>query len=288
MKRHAYLILAHNEYEILQEIVSALDFSDNDIYIHIDAKISILPSLTTFAAGLHILENRIKVYWGCVDLVMAETLLLKSAYSSGIKYEYYHIISGIHYPLKSHDELREFFNSISGKSVLQPMYETFESVQKRLGRYHLFLRNYYSPNKIKRKLFKYQWLIGLRLQKLLGISRDISYFGGKASNWCSLTHDAVEKWVKDENKIKKRFRMTLCADEYVAMSVIKEHNLPYIECDSLLYLEFVQGNPKFLSDEDYEAVKHSDALFGRKFTKNSLSLIEKLKNGVDKNICNKS
>ena len=36
--RHAYLIIAHNEPEILQMLISALDDARNDIYVHIDKK----------------------------------------------------------------------------------------------------------------------------------------------------------------------------------------------------------------------------------------------------------
>lgn len=36
--KHAYLIMAHNEWELLNKLINALDYSDNDIYLHIDKK----------------------------------------------------------------------------------------------------------------------------------------------------------------------------------------------------------------------------------------------------------
>ncbi len=36
--RHVYLILAHNEPEILKTLVEMIDDERNDIYIHIDKK----------------------------------------------------------------------------------------------------------------------------------------------------------------------------------------------------------------------------------------------------------
>lgn len=36
--KHAYLIIAHNELEVLKRLISALDDERNDIYIHIDQK----------------------------------------------------------------------------------------------------------------------------------------------------------------------------------------------------------------------------------------------------------
>lgn len=38
---HAYLIIAHNEFEVLQKLVGALDDPRNDIYIHFDKKVSV-------------------------------------------------------------------------------------------------------------------------------------------------------------------------------------------------------------------------------------------------------
>ena len=33
--RHAYMIIAHNQFDLLEKIVSCLDTPNNDIYIHI-------------------------------------------------------------------------------------------------------------------------------------------------------------------------------------------------------------------------------------------------------------
>lgn len=38
MNRHAYLIMAHNQFDLLKKIISLLDFEGHDFYIHIDKK----------------------------------------------------------------------------------------------------------------------------------------------------------------------------------------------------------------------------------------------------------
>lgn len=38
MGKHAYLIIAHNNFNQLKTLIKCLDYKDNDIYIHIDAK----------------------------------------------------------------------------------------------------------------------------------------------------------------------------------------------------------------------------------------------------------
>ena len=38
MNRHAYLIMAHHQFDFLKELLSALDDEANDIYLHLDQK----------------------------------------------------------------------------------------------------------------------------------------------------------------------------------------------------------------------------------------------------------
>ena len=40
MEKHAYLIIAHNNFYILEKLLRLLDDERNDIYIHIDKKVN--------------------------------------------------------------------------------------------------------------------------------------------------------------------------------------------------------------------------------------------------------
>ena len=59
--KHAYLIIAHNEFWLLQQLIQVLDDSRNDIFIHFDKKLAAYPTLSTQHAGLSIIEQRIDV-----------------------------------------------------------------------------------------------------------------------------------------------------------------------------------------------------------------------------------
>ena len=62
--KHAYLIIAHSEYPILQILLSMLDEYGNDVYLHIDKRAKVLhrelKSFKMDKAGFFILENPIK------------------------------------------------------------------------------------------------------------------------------------------------------------------------------------------------------------------------------------
>ena len=40
MRKHAYMIIAHNQFDLLEKTIHILDDERNDFYIHIDAKVS--------------------------------------------------------------------------------------------------------------------------------------------------------------------------------------------------------------------------------------------------------
>lgn len=65
--KHAFLIIAHNEYPVLEVLLSMLDDERNDIYLHIDKRATELfqqiKKVKMQKAGFYLIENPIKVYW---------------------------------------------------------------------------------------------------------------------------------------------------------------------------------------------------------------------------------
>lgn len=39
LNKHAYLILAHNNFGVLEKLIKMLDYKHNDLYVHIDKKV---------------------------------------------------------------------------------------------------------------------------------------------------------------------------------------------------------------------------------------------------------
>ena len=87
--RHAYLIIAHNQFGLLKKEVELLDCKGNDIFIHIDRKAKgfcegdfegiCKYSKLTFVP-------RVDVRWGELSLVEAEYILLEYAVKGGYDY----------------------------------------------------------------------------------------------------------------------------------------------------------------------------------------------------------
>lgn len=269
--KHAYLIMAHNQFLSLQELVATLDNARNDIYIHFDKKVKTLPDLSTKFSNLVVLDKRVNVIWGDVSQLKAEYALYKASFQEG-KYSYYHLISGTHFPLKSNDGLHKWFDGCNGACVLRKVSLEDAEIQMRFGQYHFFLKHLISRKKFVNKAYHLGWRMMLSIQKRLGIKRDTSFIKGKASQWCSLNEDAVKMLLQNERESLKRFRRTFCCDEFFVRSVIEDSGIPVIYDNRICYVEFVRTTPKRFSEEDFDKLMASDALFFRKLTDSKIGL----------------
>lgn len=125
MQKHAYMIIAHNEFDLLEILVRLLDDPRNDIYVHIDAKVKdfdfkSFQALTQYSR-LRFTPRRISATWGDFSLVNTELLLLQTAVAGedpAQPYAYYHLISGVDLPIKSNDEIHAFFDQNEGKEFV--------------------------------------------------------------------------------------------------------------------------------------------------------------------------
>ena len=121
MNKHAYLIIAHNQPQLLKMLCQLLDHPCHDIFIHVHAeakgfdfeeiKNAVKSSCITFIP-------RVVVRWGGYSLVNCEMNLLKAATAKDT-YSYYHLLSGADMPLRSAQQLYEFFEDNSGKEFVE-------------------------------------------------------------------------------------------------------------------------------------------------------------------------
>lgn len=125
MQKHAYMIIAHNEFDLLEILVRLLDDPRNDIYVHIDAKVKdfdfkSFQALTQYSR-LRFTPRRISATWGDFSLVNTELLLLQTAVAGenpAQPYAYYHLISGVDLPIKSNDDIHAFFEKNAEKEFV--------------------------------------------------------------------------------------------------------------------------------------------------------------------------
>ena len=265
-ERHAYLILAHNNFYVLEKLLLLLDDERNDIYLHIDKKTKDFDfdhfSAIVKKSALIYPSERIDVKWGESSIVRAELLLFGEAFAHG-GYSYYHLLSGADIPLKTQDHIHEF---LSGRDECFIYYgsELNNYLYERLSLYHFWIGKDNVPANYTRAIL-------YRLQRLFGVNRckKIEKQGFKISKggqWCSLPPAAVELLLQNRELILKMTRRALCPDEMYKQTVLSFGGMK-INKNDLRCIGFVSTNPhpKTYTEKDYDFLISSDRFFARKF-----------------------
>lgn len=268
MRKHAFLIITHNEFEILQLLVSKLDNPRVDIFIHFDSKVKVIPEIKAYNSGVFILDKRVDVRWGSVSQIKCELALFKEAAGHG-PYAYYHIISGVHLPLKPIGDILSYFDSSEGDCILSGLCQSSHYQERlKVRSYNLFLRHYSSPNDVQRKVSQFLWKSFVSIQRVLGIKCNRNTIFYKASNWLSLSQEAVDYILSREKEILKTYRYSFCGDEYFIPSELMASPLKDKVVNSEKYLlhNIYRSNASTYRLNEYEGLCETGYLFARKFT----------------------
>lgn len=281
--KHAYLIIAHNNFNHIKLLVETLlTDSQNDVYIHIDAKVKNIPQWLMNINPGGVIPTRIDVRWADCSQIETEMALFRYAYDHG-PYEYYHLISGIDLPIKPMCEIRKFFENNSGKEFVG--YTNLYHIQE-ICKYHFFTKH------LRRKYFlsKAFWKIVrccVDFVANLFMKREPDIMEIKRGyNWVSITNDCCAYLLSKEEYITRRYRHTLCCDEVYKHTLIwnspfkeKLYNVDDPCIGSAREIDWNRGIPYTWgqSPEDFEILMNSPCMFARKFDENkSKELIEKI------------
>lgn len=271
--KHAYLILAHNNFYTLKVLLKLLDNENNDIYIHIDKKTRNVPKEEILSvvqkSNLHWVTP-IKTYWGHSSLVNAELKLIKTAILNG-EYEYLHLISGVDLPLKKQSEIHKFFEDNKGKEFVG--FSNLKNDYEDRVKYYYWLQKYEKNSKIIAKLQE----ILTKFQKILKVNRlkNSNINIQKGCQWVSITGDFAKYIIKQEKWIQKFFANTNCSDELLMQTIlinspfaknIYNKNDEYKSC--LREIDWERGSPYVWKKEDKDILLSSNNIFARKFDEN--------------------
>lgn len=271
--KHAYLIIAHNEFELLKVLLSMLDYENNDIYLHVDIKAGNIEQNEFLncvkKSKIYFIEPRMDVQWGNFSQIECEYKLLETATREN-SYLYYHILSGVDLPLKPQKEIHDFFDKNRGTEFIQYENQELTVEEKcRVSKYHFFAKkkkNIYE--KILDKLL-------LLMQKKVDRTEHSCLIYKKGANWCSITDDFARYVIDSKDLIQRSFKYTICGDEMFLQSLaysskFREHISSNNYCDNYETIGYVidwkRGNPYIFRSDDFEQLISSNQLFARKFS----------------------
>ncbi len=286
--KHAYLIIAHTQWQQLKLLLQCLDSENTDIYIHIDKKAKDVPvedlkhAVTKSEVKIY---SKYKVYWGGYGMIQAELFLFGKAHEH--HYDYYHLLSESDLPIKPQKDIDRFFEKNAGYEFVQ--FDTDErlksdsELQARIKWYHFFqdYRNRFHI-KIFNSFFTFIERCSYFVQMLFKVDRtkkqpeiQIKY----GSVWVSITDELVAYLLQNQSLIEALFKYTKCSDEFFIQTIVFNSDFR----NRLYDQDFdndVRGNkrlidwerrsdkahPRIWESSDWKEIQESDCLFARKFS----------------------
>lgn len=277
--RHAYLIMAHSRFDMLQRLIETLDDTRNDIYIHVDKRCGgFVPTRLHAQFSNLIITERISVYWADFSQVEAMMILLKEAVSKGA-YRYYHFLSGVDLPIKTQNEIHDFFDSSDCEFIGIVPKQSYYSV-RRLKYYHPLTKNSFYRHS---KLLKISDRVLEYAQRCMGVNRLVGselkeqkiYDGWGL--W-SITESLVQYVLEKETLIRNAFNYSIAADELFLQTLAynnerfraKLYNPMDLRKGSQRFIDWERGRPYVWGSsgnwkDDFRLLVESPYMFARKF-----------------------
>lgn len=264
----AILLLTHKNPEQVQRLIKRLQHPSIKIFLHADKKSEWDKNI--FPSEITVVEENVRVYWGDFSPVQATLNGMKSIQQSQYHFDYFILLSGQDYPIKSINTLLYFLEANKGKEFIGHSPLSKEGWSKAMSRYQYY---HYRKNKNKIAWFFYTML--RTFMKLTGLKRKppIPIWGG--SQWFTITKNAFDyilsyteehpefiSFMKKSNFTDELFFQTLLMNSPYKNDCIND-NLRYIDWDAQPGKKV--SSPKTLTMADYERLQKSPAFFARKF-----------------------
>ena len=279
--RHAYLIMAHDNPCQLSKLIHLLDDERNDIFVHIDKKSESFPmEIFDSLVQKSILKviTRKKCLWAEYSQVDIELDLLEAAMQQG-NYRYLHLLSGHDLPLKTQNQIHDFFDKHSEEFITVIAGEKLLRRQRYYARYtrykHPLLKisNFRNSKTLKifdELLVRIQVLFRMNVQN----KRNTKHWGFRDGwTWFSITKEFANYILSQRSYIQSIFKDAKAPDEFLMATLAynstffkrlypKDKETGY---GSMRYIDWSRGKPYNFQKEDFSRLISSNCMFARKF-----------------------
>jgi hypothetical protein len=284
----AYLTVVHDNPGVLKRLIAALLCKDCDFFIHIDRRADIRQFSGINGYNIFLSEERIPVYHSGFTQVEATLLLLRWALSRPEDYDYFVLLSGTHYPLRSKEYIHRFFEKNRGSEFISMARMPDDAYGMPLSKLN---RIYFEEDEsVRRFLSRVLAKVGLAqrdYRKCLGV---LEPYGG--SNWWALTREAcryIIEFVQSNESLSRFFRNTCCPDEMFFHTILGNSPFRSRVRRNFTYLHWPAGQrPSVLNTAHVQQIELCDrpwiddewgsgeALFARKFSDDNLKLLDRI------------
>jgi hypothetical protein len=228
------------------------------------------------------------VYHSGYTQVETTLLMLREALSRSQGYDYFVLLGGTHYPLRSKEYIHRFFEENRGTEFISMARMPNDALGMPLSKLN---RIYFEEDEpVRRFVSRALAKVGLAhrdYRKWLGV---LEPYGG--SNWWALTREAcqyITEFVQSNESLSRFFRNTCCPDEMFFHTILGNSLFRSRVRRNFTYLHWpAEQRPIFLNSAHVERIESWDrpwiddewgsgeALFARKFSDDNLKLLDRI------------
>lgn len=281
--KHAFLIMAHEQPQILARLLLALQHERVEIFLHIDCgarftweevaaemeKVAQQPHRSC----IHLLQPAQEVHWGDVSQVKIELRLLAAAREHG-DFVHYHWLSGIDFLLHPVEEILQFFDAHAHQEFIgfwnSPAHR--RNVEKRTRYYYPFTAYLQkSRHRLAHQFTTPLRKVALIAQKLVNYRRfgDESFY--KGYNWASITQEFAEHLLQHRESILRKYQGVLAPDEIYKQTEWMRASLntqlfdgTNEERGSQRHIDWERGHPYTFQSGNLPELDKTSVMFARK------------------------
>ena len=285
----AYLICAYRNPILVKTAVEQLSCENVTFFVHIDAKVPLDPFKAIRGENVVFTERRIPVYWAEMSFVEAQMLLIRKALAAPDTYDYFVLLGGSEFPLRSGRYIRNFLEMNQGGEFITVV--KVPAPGKPLSRTNTL--RFPSTRPVLRFLFRVLAKLGLARRDYRKFLNNLDAYSG--NTWWALSRHACEYIIEFSRLHPELFGFyenTHVPDESVFHTILGNSPLKSRIRRNLLYENWpVAGprhHPNLLNARDVEYFESHDEvpgrdlhgpgelLFARKFSDADLELVERV------------
>jgi hypothetical protein len=283
----AYLILAHNNPQLLKRAIGALSSEDCAFFIHVDQKSNIKDFSQLEGENVFFSRKRVPVYWGEFSLVQPVLFLLQQALGNPANCDYFVLMSGRDYPLRSSRYIHKFLEEHRGLEFISMV--KMPAPGKPISRINTL--RFQSNKPVRRFVVRGLARVGLAQRDYRKHLRGLEPYSG--SQWWTLTRDACQyilEFAVHNQHFVRYFEDVFAPDEAFFHTILGNSMFAPRIRRNLLFDDWSTPGPHpaiinerhvaFFESQDRICVKNAygsgEALFARKFSENSADLIRRI------------
>jgi hypothetical protein len=291
----AYLIFAYKNPKLIKKTVEYLSCEDVSFFVHIDGKVAINQFESIRGENIFFTDKRMRVYWAEFSGVEAILLLIRQALAAPQRHDYFVLLSGSDFPLRSGRYIHNFLEINRGREFITMM--KMPAPGKPLSRINTL--RFPSTRPILRFVFRALAKMGLAQRDHRKYLGNLDPYSG--ITWWALSREACQyivEFTQRHQKLTKFFENIHAPEETFIHTILgnspfksqMRRNLVYEdwsgqggrahpEMINAIHLDFFESQ-KEVSVQDLHGP--GELLFARKFSDDDLHLVERIAEMIDK------